>query len=192
MSSALYADLDLQTVDADAVEQSMQSGGLPPEGLHHAVLAGCREVQANSGSVGRELVFRILAGPGSGLEVKEALWISSDPKAKNRRVLFMHRLGLLKKVQNGDKHIYVPIEGISDFTHRLGAECVVDLKHVEEEWEDKKGQKRKTMKAQLSWEGVLPLDDKRCKDVKRAAAGAAKQAIAATPPAAKKDDFSDL
>lgn len=194
--SALMQDLDLGNTNPDAVEQSMASGGLAPEGKHHAVLNGCREVQANSGSVGRELTFRILAGPGAGQDVRETVWITSDPKAKNRRVLFMHRLGLLKKVAaEGGKSAYVPAEGKTDFMDCLGAECVIDVKHEEDTWTDKKtGKPRTGTKAVLSFEGVLSLDDKRCADVPRGKPGAAQAAVAtaAAAGAKAKDDFSDL
>jgi len=190
--SALLKDLELTGVDPDAVEASMASGGLVPEGIHHAALSGCREVQANSGSEGRELTFKVLAGPGAGLEVKETLWISADPKAKSRRILFMHKLGLLRKVAAGDRNQYVPVEGRHDFTDCLGAECLIDVRHVEDTWTDKKsGKERKANKAELTFGGVMGLDDPRGKDVPRGKPGAGKAAAAAAP-AGQKDDFGDL
>jgi hypothetical protein len=191
--SALMDDLDLGTVNPEAVEQSMAFGGLPPEGLHHAALNGCRPI-TEAKSPGRELTFAILAGPGAGLTVKDAVWITSDPKSKNRRVLIMHRLGLLKKVTAADgKHAYTPVEGKTDFMDCLGAECVIDVKHREREYE-KNNQKRKITEAELTFEGVLMLDDKRCKDVPRGKPGAAQAAVAtaAAAGAKAKDDYSDL
>lgn len=199
--SALMDDLDLGNTTAEAVEQSVAGGGLPPEGLHHAYLSAFREVQANSGNVGWELTFTVLAGPGAGLKAEKCIWkdagdADKKARARNQRIIFMHRLGLLKKVPLADgKHAYAPVEGKHSFADAYGTECVIEVVHEEETWTDKKGQQRKSKKATLTFEGVLSLDDPRAKDVPRAAAGAAAKAVAEAPPGANgqpADDFSDL
>lgn len=175
-------------VDADTAEEQMKSGGLTPEGKHHARLDGCREVEANTGSKGRELTFTVLSGVGKGSEVKETLWLNTDKdKGKNRQLIFAHRLGLLKKVPaaNG-KSVYAPIEGKHDFNDCLGTECIIDVKH--EEYTTSKG--KKGMGCVLQFEGVFQLTDERCKDVPRAAAGSAPPP--AKPQAKTQDDWGGL
>lgn len=166
---ALLDELQLDAVaDANEVEEKMSMGMLPPEGMHHAALVGFKEGTANSGSHFRELRFAIIAGPAKGMEVKESLWApkgetqEKDEKARNRMRLFAHRLGVLKKVpidgQTG-KFRYVPVPGVADFHDVLDkATCVIDVKHEEYDRTDGKG---KGKKAILTFEGVLPCDDKR-------------------------------
>src|SRR5262245_17735256 len=96
---------DPTTLDADELEQQVAAGGLVPEGLHHAVLEGCREVNATANK-GYELTFKILAGPARGMEVKDTVWFSE--KAAKRAIIIDHRLGVLKKVTGqGGKHTFV-------------------------------------------------------------------------------------
>lgn len=185
---SLLEDLDLEHADADAVETQMKGGGLVPEGMHHAVLYGVRAVTANSGTTGRELVFKVLAGPAAGMELKETVWSPSgkgadtDAKSRNRLRLFGHRLGLLQKVQTADKkHKYEAIKGKHDFADCFGSEVVIEVRHEDDEWTDKNGKQRKGKKSILTFEGVLELTDPRAKDVPRGGAGAARAAVAAAP-----------
>lgn len=178
--------IDPTTLNAGEIEEQMKAGGLPPEGMHHAVLQGFREGNANNGRKYRELVFHILAGPAKGMEVKESLWNSDDQRGKNRAIIFAHRLGLLTK-KDGK---YAAVPGKAEFSDVIGATCIIDVKHEEYERKDGKG---KGQKAILSFEGVLSLDDARAKDVPRGNAAAAASAAAAAGAAAKKkEDFSDL
>jgi len=187
--------VDLEKTNAKELEDSMKGNGLPAIGLHHAVLDGCREVAANSGSTGYELRFKILGGPAKGLEVKETLWVTEKEKGKNRVLLFAHRLGMLSKVaKNGQEH-YLPVAGKSEFSHCLGAEVVIDVG----EHETREHQGKKYTDAKLSFEGVLKLDDKRCEKVARGVAGVTtptQAGGAATPaPAAKvpvQQSFDDI
>jgi hypothetical protein len=160
--------VDLEKMNAKELEDSMKGNGLPAIGLHHAVLEGCREVQANSGSQGYELRFKIIGGASKGLEVKETLWISEKEKAKNRVLLFMHRLAMLTKVnKNGVDH-FVPVAGKVDLHQCIGTEVVIDV--AEHETRESNG--KKYTDAKLSFEALLKLDDKRCEKVARGTPGA--------------------
>lgn len=217
---ALFDDLKLSDPtlnDADATERNV-AHPYPEDGVHHAVLNGHREVTANSGSRGRELVFVILAGPSKGKEVKETLWLSNpdDDAAKaakkaDRGRLFAHRLGLLKKSKrkvtvNGkevEKSVYEPVEGKTDFLHCIGAEVFIEVELEDDTYTNKDGKTVKTKRARLSYEGLIPGDDKRVKDTPRgSAADLAGGAVAmpaagggggpVSPPAARGRDFSDM
>lgn len=155
----------IANVNPEELDNKMKSGMLPPVGLHHAMLNGYRECTANSGSVGHELTFLLLAGTHKGSEVKETLWESDKPKAIDRMMIFAHRLGLLKKVSEAGKSKYLPVEGKTDLVHCMGVEVIIDVHHEEWEREGKKG-----TKALLTFEGVLSLDDKRAAKVPRGTA----------------------
>jgi hypothetical protein len=171
--------IDLDKTDARKLEDGMKGNGLPAIGLHHAVLDGVREMDATTNTQGGfELRFKIIGGPSAGSEVKEALWITEKEKAKNRVLMFMHRLGLLSKVaKNGQEH-YVPVPGKSELHQCIGVEVVIDVG----EHETREHNGKKYTDARLSFEGVLRLDDKRCEKVPRGAAGAAGAAGGATTP----------
>ncbi len=187
---ALLEDLgiDLDTVNVAEVEEQIKAGPLAPEGYHHAVLEGFREGSANNGRKFRELKFKIVAGPGKDQEVKESLWNSDEAKGKNRVLLFAHRLGLYQRDANGKLR---PVAGKSEFSDVVGAQCVIEVKHKSREYE-KDGEKKKTTDAILSFEGVLALDDPRCKDIARASGAAVATATASIPPAQPKPAFDDL
>jgi hypothetical protein len=191
------------TVRAKEVEQSMQANGLPPEGMHHAILAGFREVHINNIFRGRELNFKIVAGPGKGQSVTECVWSpkgeddAKDARMVNRMRLFAHRLGLLKKVptDDGKDHTYQPVPGKHDFLDVRGAECIIVVKHEDDEYENKKGVKVKTKRAILEFEGLYEVSDKRAEKVLKAKPNElASMLPAATSakPAAKADEFDDL
>lgn len=180
---ALLEDLgtDLATVKASEVEEQIKAGPLVPVGLHHAVLDGFRAISANNGRSGRELTFKIVAGPAKGKTVKEALWNSDEAAGKNRMKLFAHRLGVLAKKND----LYVAIPGKTEFSDVVGAECVVEVKHKPRKYKDDKGVEHDTVDCLLTFEGVLPLDDKRCVNVVKAdsaaVAEAKKKAAAGSP-----------
>lgn len=166
---SLMEDLRLgEVTDANAIDESMAAGYLPAEGYHHAYLDGYRPFDTNSGASGHEFTFKILGGPWDGKEVKGSVFKpkgedpEKDEKARNKLRLFAHRLGLLKKVKKDGKDVYEAVEGKSEFMHAIGTEVIINVKH-----EDFEGQKGKGKKAVLEYEGILPLDDKRAKDVKR-------------------------
>lgn len=195
--ATLADDLALTpNVDANAVDESMKSGGIPTEGYHHAILDGYREVTAKSGTHGRELTFLIIAGTSRGLKVKETIWSPAghdpgkDEKGRNRMRLFAHRLGLLTKVMNpdGKTATYKPVAGKNEFSDAFGAECIIKVKHEEREYQDDKGATRKITDANLDFEGVFLLDDPRVKDVQRGKAAD----VPKSPPPPPKDDFGDI
>ncbi len=165
----------------DEAAKAMSSGGLPPEGVHFAVLNGYRGIQAHNGNKGHELSFLIVGGPGDGAKVEDAIWNPNpdqdDKKrgtSQRRMIIFGHRLGLLARDGSG-RAIEVP--GKHSFADCLGATCFIEVKHEEEEYE-KDGKKRKIMKAKLTFEGVLSPDDKKCKDVAKGAVPAGAVAAA--------------
>ena len=172
---------DTASNDATRTEREMMGGGLPEEGIHHAVFNGHREGSTpNTGSRYRELTFVILAGPSKGMSVKETVWLpngedaTKDEKKTQRLRLFCHRLGLLKKTErtvteNGKqvkKSVYEPVEGKMDLVQCTGAEVLVDVQH-EEDVVEKDGKTKKYKRAKLTYEGVIPLDDKRGEKVAR-------------------------
>lgn len=175
-----------------AVEAAMNNGGLPPEGVHHATLNGCREVTAHTGTTGRELVFKILAGEGAGLEVKDTLWNSDNELSINRKLLFAHRLGVLKKVGAGDSAVYEAVPGKDDINDVLGTVVFIEVKH--EEYDKKTGGKGKS--ARLSFEGIINPDDKRVKGVPVGTApprfAMSPQSAAPLPPRQKTIDEADM
>lgn len=202
---ALLDDLKLDAPDAapDEIEKRMSSGGLPPEGLHHAVLDGCRPFTANSGTKGYEFTFLIIAGPANGVAFKSSIFqpkgedAEKDKKATDKLRLYAHRLGLLKKVagENG-KSKYVPVEGKTDFIHCMGTEVIVEVEHEDDEYTNDKGKTVKAKRARLTYEGLLPLDDKRAKDVARGKApdrtANAAAALGGKPAARGGRDFGDM
>lgn len=167
MSLLKELGIDIANVNASKTEQQVESGGRVAVGKHHAALVGARKGDtANSKYV--ELTFRVLAGPSAGLELKDKIFLPNagqkeDSRAttQNRVLLFMHRLGLLTK--NGDK--YVPIEGREDFSDVVDkVDVIIDVKHEERDYE-KDGKTKHGTFAILTFEGVLPKDDKRCATV---------------------------
>lgn len=147
---------------ANEVDNAMMNGGIPPEGIHYAQLKGSRDVEAKSGSTGRELVFTILAGQAKGQEVKDTLWNSDKDASTNRKILFAHRLGLLKKVGTGDDATYVQADPKKQNFMDVRGVCVF-IEVIHEEYEKDKGGKGKS--ARLSFEGIISPDDKRVKGV---------------------------
>ena len=158
---------DIANDNADEIEARAASGGIAAEGLHHAVLTGFREVTANTGSRGRELTFKILAGPSKGMEVKDTLWTSDKEFAQTRMKIFAHRLGLLVKVQDPATGVkrYKPVEGKTELLHCIGAQVAIEVQH--EEYETKAG--KKAQGARLTGEGVIELSDKRAAAIPRGA-----------------------
>lgn len=190
----LLAELGVKPSDVNIsdIEKQMEGNGLPPEGIHHAVLTTAGGIP-NADGRGWRLTFEIIAGPGKGMTVEEALWkpkgddAKKDQKTRNRVLLFGHRLGLMKKVKDPatGKESSVEIEGKHDFCDCLGATTFVELQHEEEKY-DKGGVERKITKAKLTFHGLYDADEKKVKDAiaagKLAVAGGA--AVAASKAAA--------
>lgn len=201
MSLETELGIDLGDVDLKAAEETAAKGFvIVSEGLHHAVLDAVRSGQANTGTHFREFTFKIIAGPFKDATVEHTLYMPSNSqkpealaKSKSQLAIYLHRLGVRKKVVNADgKETLVPIEGKHDFCDALGTEVVIDVKHELEQWKDKKtGADKSMMKAKLSFEGVLLVSDKRCEKVPKAsgaAVAASKQAAVSRP----KDNFEGL
>lgn len=201
MGLAAELGVPLDQVDVKAAEEAIKGGGLCPEGVHHAVLEGCRNVDANSGARGRELTFKVLAGPGKDCEIEETVWLPNEgqdeakkKKTQNRLTIYMHRLGLLKSVVGQDgKERLAEVDGLHDFSDVLGRTCFIEVKHEEEHWKDKKtGADKKMTKAKLTFEGVLKADDKKCAGVATGKAPPPTAVGAAKPGAKPADNYDDL
>lgn len=158
----LLDDLPLEDIAADSVDQVAKSGGLVPEGKYHVRLDGAGDVVSKNHNTGSELTFVILHGPFAGQEVKETIWSSENEKAKNRLVLFAHRLGLLKLNEKTKR--YERVDGKSGFGDVLGAECVIEVAHREYEKKDK----TKGKAANVTFGGIWKLDDPDVKSVPKA------------------------
>lgn len=206
---SLLAELgvtNVAEVDLNEVDKKMSAGDVPPEGIHHAVLQTVGPIPNCEGR-GWKMTFEILAGAGKGAVVEEALWkpkgddAKKDATTKNRVLMFMHRLGLLKKVTGPDgKEVTQEIAGKHDFCDCLGTTTFIEIQHVDEEY-TKNDQKRTIKKAKLTFGGLLAADDKKVKEAIAAgklvvASGAAVTAAASRsagqPAGGKKDDFGDL
>lgn len=202
MGLAAELGVPLESVDLNAAEKAIESGGLCPEGVHHAVLETAGEKTLDNGSKKRVLTFKVLAGPGKDAEVEDDVWLPSEgqdagkkKKTQNRLTIFMHRLGLLKTKIGGDgKEHLAEVEGKHDFVDCIGTTVFIEVKHEEEAWKDKKtGTDRKAMKAKLTFEGVLKPDDKKCQGVPTGKAPPPGTGPAAIGGGAKKpDNFDDL
>lgn len=199
----LLADLNVNPADVSLgdIEKGMQSGDLPPEGVHHAVLTAVGPIP-NCDGRGWKMTFEILAGPGKGATVEDVLWKpkgddeKKDAKTRNRILLFGHRLGLLKKVTKDGKEVTEEVAGKHDFCDCLGATCFIEVQHEQEEY-TKDGKKRQITKAKLTFNGLLSPDDKKVKDAKvPTATGAAVQAAAGKAGGAgqqkPKDNYDGL
>jgi len=170
--------IDFDNVSADDIERQIELGGKVPAGLWHAALTGAGETQTTKdGTPFRELTFHVLAGPGKGMDIKDKLFLTE--KTKNRQMVFASRLGLLKK-ENGK---YARIPGKSDYADVIGAQCVIEVEH-------KKGDKGTF--ANLSFEGVLHLDDKRCANVPKAGQATAAAMVAAAPKVTANSELDGL
>jgi hypothetical protein len=169
----LMEDLELETYNPDAIDAAMEAGGVVPKGKYHARLENARDVVSKENSNdGVELEFKLLASHFAGQSVKDTIWVTDNEKAKARRIIFMHRLGLLRtEVLPDGKKKYVPVQGKEHFRDVLGVECVIDVDVEEYEIKDKDtGQKtgRKGKSNRLAFCGVYALDDPKLKDVERA------------------------
>ena len=198
---SLYASLgisddELSNLNPDQVEKDVELGGVIPEGKYHALLTGVCKKDAKSGSEGTEFEFHILAGPFKGQIIKDAIWKTDKAKGKNRILLFAHRLGLLASKDVNGKKQYVPAEGKADWPDCRLTACIIDVIIEEYEMTDKVTQKpngKKGKANRLAFEGVLTLDDPRCKDVIRDTSGnyttvASNHAAAGAPV----DDYAKL
>src|ERR1051326_2757494 len=99
--NALLDELDLGA-DVEQDEQQMAMAGAIPEGKYHARLVEATDVeQGGEYDVGRP-EFQVLSKPYAGKLVEETLFLTGGDatkteKARQRKRLFCHRLGLLTK-----------------------------------------------------------------------------------------------
>lgn len=188
-------------VNIAEAEKQAEGFSLPPEGIHHAILEG-----ASTAPDGQSwhLTFKIIAGPAEGMTVKETVWKpkgddeKKDKTTRSRAALFAHRLGLLKKVVKDGVEVGVEVEGKHDFCDCYGAACFIDVKHKPSPKKvngvvvnDALGKPVMMVWPVLSFEGVLKPDDKRVKDVPKAAKipAVSAGAVGGGKPA---DNFGDL
>lgn len=171
--NALLDELDL-AADVEQDEQQLAMAGAIPDGKYHARLVEAAEDQAGEYDVVR-LKFQILSRPYAGKIVEETLFLTGSDadktdKARQRKRMFCHRLGLLTKSPNPadpKRHIYALVPGKQHLRDCLGAECIIDVKVQEREFEGKKGNMVKYKDNKLQWEGVFELNDPKVKDVPR-------------------------
>ena len=174
-------------------EKRMESGGLAPEGIHHAVLNGASEKQIDGAKRGFDLVFQILAGPGEGMTVKETVWLpkgedaKKDQTTKDRFVRFGLHLGLFQEVLQGGKRIPTEIPNKHSFMDCLGAQCFIDVTHEEREWKKDGQAKGKMIKeAKLSFRpGLFLMTDPQCSKIARASGAAVTAAATSAQDQAK-------
>src|SRR5262245_60438787 len=114
---------DLATgYDVGAMEKRMEAGGLIPPGKYPAKLNGAKRTESKQKNTpGWELTFEITGGPFAGSEVHDTLYITDNPKSRDRIALFGHRLGLLKRTDDGKG--LVKAEGKTDFMDCLDTPC---------------------------------------------------------------------
>lgn len=157
---SLHDDLDLDSVNPDNLEKEM-SGELLPEGLYVARLVGAKSINsASKGTPGNELTFEVVAGEYNGREVKETIWTSNNDRSRNRKILFLHRLGLLEVKEVDGQKRYAWVEGKSDWHDAIdGVNVVIDLAHEEFERKDDKGVVTgKGKRCNLRFGGIYSLD----------------------------------
>lgn len=207
---ALVNDLlggdDIDSIDLNTAETEMASHGAPPEGVYHAVLDVAKPHTFNSGTTIQKLKFKIIGGPYAGKTVEEELWPpanETDAEKKKKKIarnaIFMHRLGLVRKVKDPStgKDKTEPVPGKRDLGDCVGTVCFIDVKHKEEEY-TKDGRKIKFTKAVLAFEGILSPDDKRVKDVPKGTApkpsdpSGPNGASGTSGGGTKKPDYSDI
>lgn len=180
----VFEEIGSPSIDADALGERMEAGGMVPEGLYPVRLEGAKNITSKQKETpGYELTFVILSGAFKGSQVTDTLWRTDNPRSRDRIALFGHRLGLLKRDENGK---LVPIPGKGEFIDVLDVEVLIEVEHEEYEREDKS----KGHKARLAFGGIYTADDAKALEKLKAqvpgAAGAAGAAKAKTGDTAKK------
>ncbi len=114
-----------ETYDANGAEERMKFGGLLPPGKYPAILIGAkRGTSKEKETPFWDLTFSITGGAFKGSEVNDKIYITDNSKSKDRLVIFGHRLGLLKKKEDGSG--YVKVEGKTDLTDCIDTVCVIE------------------------------------------------------------------
>ncbi len=127
---SLTEELDLTDDTAD----SLESGGQIRPGWHHAKVEDAYDDPKNQGTL--VLLFRVLGGKCSGAAHYERLWGADNAKdaksattAKNRRKLFLKRLGV---IGDGDAGKQVSV----DWADAIGRECLIKIKRDTKKQDD--------------------------------------------------------
>lgn len=156
--------------DARGLDDRMAAGGLIPPGKYRAVLHGANKtVSKAKNTPGWELTFRVQEGPFAGSDVKDTLYITDNPRSRDRLALFGSRLGLL--VRNKDAR-FVMAEGKVDFRDCLDAPCIIETLHEEYDRDD--GTKGKAVR--LAFGGCFDPKDPKAIEALRAQESGAKPA----------------
>jgi hypothetical protein len=145
--------------DAKAAEARMKAGGMLPAGKYPAKLIGAARTESKQKQTpGWELSFEVTGnGPFSGTPVTDTIYVTENSKAKDRLVIFAHRLGVLEKKKDGSG--YVKVEGKQDFTDVLDTPCVIEVIHEP----DQKDPNKKWLR--LAFGGVYQPGDPEAKGV---------------------------
>ena len=180
--------------DARNLDERMEAGGMVPPGKYHAVLHTANKVESKTkGTPGWELGFKISSGAFAGSDIKETLYITDNPRSRDRLALFGSRLGLLSRTQEGR---LVIVEGKDDFRDCNDTPCIIEIHHEKYERDD--GTEGKS--ARITFGGIFDAKDpKALKAIAEQAknGGTANKSTAAnatkekSPPAKSKPSVDD-
>lgn len=159
---AFDADFDYSKYNPDMVETQVESGGNLPAGYYHAKLNGANPTTSKKkGTACWELEFIVTAGPFAGWKMTENLWDSDNARIVNRILLFKHRLGLLKRTEDGKS--FVRVEGKTDFRDCLDAPVIIHVVHELRKNEDgtpaMKNDGTQWVDVRLDFNGLFRPDD---------------------------------
>lgn len=161
-------DIDVSKVNPDSFEQQMANGKLVPEGFYMAFLNGATrgrtegDADATPPKPARaywKLTFKIVGGVYNGQEIEDSLYAPLGNKAmENRVLLFKHRLGIIKRTEDGKAFEAVP--GKVDFQDVTDAKVIISVKH--EKYVKKDGGEGAS--ARLDFNGLYSVDDAKAKE----------------------------
>lgn len=151
---------DLSEIDVKAIDDS----GPLPEGWYLCRVNDVDEADTGTGEVLFE--FFILGGPHANRKLRDTLWhwanaTSPDGEkvAKNRRVLYASRLGLITA---GDVEAKRKVS--IQWQQAIGRDCFVKVKHRLYETKDKRTGKptgNKATAANVAFDGIYGVNDER-------------------------------
>jgi hypothetical protein len=126
----MFDSFNLEELDADKIDQDIESGGVIPAGKYPAVLIGYVPKDRDNG-LAHELTFQIAEGEYAGKEIKHTIYPAKNhdgaQRVQNVLIRFSHVLGLLRKVTENGKSRYVEIVKGNTFVDCLGNRAVIDV-----------------------------------------------------------------
>jgi len=155
----LFDEEELEGTNPKDVEDSFGAKVIPP-GIYAGMLTGVKDVRSQkNGTEGVEFTFTITHGPCKGRKVTDTLWLSDA--TKSRKILYAHRLGLLKSVDGK----YKPVEGMDSWRDAIEYRQVY-IKVVTNKYKTESGEERENSK--LDFEPIIKPGDKRIPEEMRA------------------------